>query len=733
MVQRLCFKQLVHKHVHLANAQSKYPVLFSSERYFMLRAQSIISLQPVCTQQKISTIKSDLEEKDQALLDARQESRESCDRMLADLTASEGQVNSLKDEVEAKARQIAFQKEQMAGLAAKIKNNATETDSNAALEKELQEAQEVAATATELAETTAAQADAKMREMMKEQEQTLLTHAQEMQAVQDESSQKLDAFKSQVAELQQQIEQQEAQQEAQHEAAATATELAENAAAQADAKMREIMNEHEQTLLIHTQEMEEMQSFQDERLRDFGAVKDQVAELQHQIEQQKAQHEADLDIIREQHANALAQQTDVDAAETTTNDELQQTNLELQMEIEHQQSVLCNMNDEKKSLTERTEELSEQVAGLQAELEQQQHTAQERQDKMQHKLEQIRASAVNEVSQAEDKLQEVEKLLDEESKQVKHLTQQLTEATGDKTRASELQEELTAVTTELSEHKQQAADARAAIVEKAQQQVNLVKKEAQKVVTRLQSQLQELHAQATAKEENVQMLTSALAQARQETLQRQNQADEAAIAQLEHKLKEAQSELEERKLENEQAQVRIGKLEKSKLTTEWVQHVQGLNKDRRSLASANKRLTAKLKAALKQVESSKNTANKEDPAAAKEVQHLRAMVGEYETKLSQHAEYVQQLESKETDLKKLLQETRAQAVAASSDDNSAEALQEAKYKLQKYQRKLSKRETQLTDVTQLLKGMKQENKVSSLGSSFFTFPRKENCVGRPGY
>ena len=99
---------------------------------------------------------------------------------------------------------MAFQKEQMAGLAAKIKNNATETeyeDSNAALEKEVQKTHEVAATTTELAESTAAWADAKMREMMKEQ--TLLTHAQETQAAQDGSSQKLDAFKSQVAELRQ--------------------------------------------------------------------------------------------------------------------------------------------------------------------------------------------------------------------------------------------------------------------------------------------------------------------------------------------------------------------------------------------------------------------------------------------------------------------------------------------------------------------------------------------------
>ena len=194
-------------------------------------------------EENISTIKSDLK-KDEALLDARQESRESCDRTLAYLTASQGLgVSSLKDKVEAKARQIAFQKEQMTALAAKIKNNATETesnkDSNAALEKEVLETHEVAATATELVETTAARADAKMREMMREQ--TLLNHVQETQAVQDGSLQKLDAFKSQAAELQHREELQEAK-----EVTATATELPENAGAQDDTKMHDIRKEQRQ-------------------------------------------------------------------------------------------------------------------------------------------------------------------------------------------------------------------------------------------------------------------------------------------------------------------------------------------------------------------------------------------------------------------------------------------------------------------------------------------------------
>jgi chromosome segregation protein len=262
----------------------------------------------------------------------------------------------------------------------------------------------------------------------------------------------------------------------------------ENAAVQADAKMREIMDEQEQTLLAHTQEM---QAAHKESSCTLDAVKSQVTELHQEIEQHKSQHEAELDMMREQHENALAQHNETDAAETTTNDELQQTNLELQMEIEHQQSVLSNLNEEKKSLTHRTEELSEQVAGLQEEVQQEQHVSQERHGELQHKLEQIRASAVTEATRSTEKLQKLEKLLEE--------------ATSGENRALELEQELAVVTAKLSEREQEV-EARTASVEKAQRQLNKVKNEAQKHFTRLQSQ-------AAAKEENVQLLTSELAQA----------------------------------------------------------------------------------------------------------------------------------------------------------------------------------------------------------------------------
>ena len=54
--------------------------------------------------------------------------------------------------------------------------------------------------------------------------------------------------------------------------------------------------------------------------------------------------------------------------------------------------------------------------------------------------------------------------------------------------------------TVLSEHRQQVVEARDEIVEKDHQQVNLVKKEEQKIMTRWQSQLQQLRSQAATKE-----------------------------------------------------------------------------------------------------------------------------------------------------------------------------------------------------------------------------------------
>ena len=76
------------------------------------------------------------------------------------------------------------------------------------MEQKSQEVEEVALAATELAEKAAAKADANMREMMEEHEQTLLAQNQEMQAAKDESSRNLNAVKSQVAELQHQIQEQ---------------------------------------------------------------------------------------------------------------------------------------------------------------------------------------------------------------------------------------------------------------------------------------------------------------------------------------------------------------------------------------------------------------------------------------------------------------------------------------------------------------------------------------------
>ena len=494
----------------------------------------------------------------------------------------------------------------------------------------------------------------------------------------------------------------------------------------------------------------------EEKSRDLEATTAQLNELQHQLEQQTTTHHADINSIREQHKEAMAavmaQHCESDNGEELK--ELHQTNLELQMEVEHQQTVLSNLNQEKQACSDRAQELKDQVEGLEAQLQQQQSTSQERLDNLeaqlqqqqstsqermenlQQTLDQTRASAVAEITQTTTKLQDLEKLLQEETAHVKELTQQLTAAKSDQTRELELEQELETVTAMLSQHEESIA-AHDASAKKAQQQLKQVKIEAQKIVAKLQSRVQEVQAQkseveglleaktheASAKEENLQLLTSELAKAHAATQQHQH-AESDAMVNVRKQLQATKHALQERELECDQAQQRIVKLEKSKLTKEWVENVQNLHKERKQLSSSNKRLKAKLKAALENAKKNTSRENKVDDASAKEMQHLRSMVSEYENKLAQHAEYVHRLEANEAELKKLLEEskTATPSTHGMASTELEEELKEAKYKVEKYTRRLSKRETQLKTVCQQVKStqnelesVKKEKQVSSFG------------------
>ena len=644
------------------------------------------------TQQKIASFKSELKEKDQALLDAREESNESYDRMLSDLTNSASEVDALKADVEAKSRQITFQKEQMAALAEKLKQqpaavDPAESEECLVLRAQLEEAKEVAMQATELATTTKEQMDSQMQSLMEDHEQTLLAHIQQVQAAREEGS------------------------------------------------------------------------------RGLEEAKAQATELQQQLEQQSAEHRASVEHLHADHEEALAaakaqfNRTNVEAANESSNElqELHQTNLELQMEVEHQQSVLTNLNEEKNTLVQEATKLSEQVEGLKTQQQERQdeaqqkfddlktqaqqqiHASQERLGELQQKLEKTRASAIAEITQTTDKLQHAENLLEEEANRVQELTQQLSVAQNGTARVSELEQQLAEVTDALSQHEQNAASREANAdkkaqhqfvqmkneADKAQRQLAQVKNEAQNIINRLQSRTQELEGlldakthEVRAREDNLQLLSTELAQAHATGRQRELAIDEGVVA-VKQKLKEAERALEQRDVEYESAQRRINKLEKSKLTTAWVQRMQDMNKAKKRLSVANKRLKAELKV-LKNSQQSTNVSgdNQQSNGAAvakyaKEVKHLRAMVSEYEKKLKQHAEYVHRLEANEATLKKLLEEAKTKEetpAAPASEDTAAleEELRESHYKMEKLTRKLSKRKLQVTTMVGELKGMKDK-------------------------
>lgn len=395
--------------------------------------------------------------------------------------------------------------------------------------------------------------------------------------------------------------------------------------------------------------------------------------------------------------------------------ELQETNMALQMEIDHQQLVLASLHEEKKNMTtdarahEQTiNTLHEQELATQAQLQ----LIMAEKEALEAKIKDIKASAVEQITETINQMQQMDIVLEKKSidikdkdEQVQVLTQQIADmqaaATNDQANeniVADLQTQLEQATTQLQTYAQEA--------QTAKKETTQLKKVAKQHISQFQYRVQDLEAQITemdgvleAKSNEIQAKDKQLADA--QSAAANQQVEHGIVAELQEELRATVHALDAQKQENETARRRIAKLEDSKLTAKHLQHIMKIKNAKKRLSAKNKQL----KAALAAMKSSGGSTQAD---STEEVQQLRAMLREHQAKLRKHVEYAHKLEENEVELKALLNEAKAAAVSA-PPSSVLEELKEMQYKVEKYSRKLSKRELQLTKICNEVKSMKANN------------------------